>query len=153
MGPLGREGPVGWLRRGAYSAAVANWEPVPPTWVPLDSFPEIRDAMKGKVPGDAWGRVLPDEARGGFPAFVSEAFWITVPVFHVLRVAGFTLDVGGPDDTGTPTVVGHEKLRFDAVTGYDREAGTMTLADGRTVDVPVALVDSHLLGEGRARGW
>jgi hypothetical protein len=150
---VGCEVPARWGRGQAYSAAVANWEPVPPTWVPLNSFPEIRDAMKGKVPGDAWGRVLPDEARGGFPAFVSEAFWITNPVFHVLRVDGFTLDVGGPDDTATPAVVGHEKIRFDTVTGYDREAGTIALADGRTIDVPVALVDAQLLGEGQARGW
>jgi hypothetical protein len=132
---------------------VANWEPVPPTWVPLNSFPEIRDAMRNKVPADAWGRIVPDEARGGFPAFVAEAFWITTPVLHVLRVDGFTLDVGGPEDTGTPTVVGHEKVRFDDVTGYDRDAGTLQLTGDRRLDVPVALVDSHLLAEGRARGW
>ena len=150
---MGREVRVGRSRGGAYSAAVANWEPVPPTWVPLDSFPEIREAMKGKAPGDAWGRVLPDEERGGFPAFVSEAFWITTPVFHVLRVGGFTLDVGGPGDTATPTVTGHERIRFDAVTGYDREAGVLTLTDGRQVDVPAPLIDGQLMGEGRARGW
>ena len=132
---------------------MANWEPVPPTWVPLTTFPEIRDAMAGKVPSDAWGRVVPDEARGGFPAFVAEAFWITPPVFHVLRVDGFTLDVGGPDDVGTPAVTGHEKIRFDTVAGYDRDAGTVTLTDGRRADVPAALVDSYLQAEGTARGW
>ena len=129
---------------------MADWEPVPPTWVPLGTFPEVREAMAGKVPADAWGRVLPDEDRGGFPAFVAEAFWITAPVFHVLRVAGFTLDVGGPGDTGTSTVTGHERFRFDTVSGYDHEAGTMTFAGGRQLDVPVLLVDRFLSGEGLA---
>lgn len=132
---------------------MANWEPVPPTWVPLTSFPEIRDAMAGKVPADAWGRVVPDEARGGFPAFVAEAFWITPPVCHVLRVDGFTLDVGSADDVRTPAVTGHEKIRFDTVTGYDRAAGTLTVGEGRVLDVPAPLLDGYLRAEGTARGW
>jgi hypothetical protein len=44
-------------------------------------------------------------------------------------------------------------IRFDAVAGYDREAGVLTLADGRQVDVPAPVIDGQLMGEGRARGW
>lgn len=108
-----------------------------------------RQLMVMPVPEDAWSRALPDLPRGGFPAMIIEAFWISGPVVHLLRVDGFSL---GPGGHGERSVVGHDRISLEQFAGYSYDLGpgevgvTVDLVDGRQVDVPLFLIDSHLHG-------
>jgi hypothetical protein len=123
----------------------------PPNWIPLRDFPDIRAMLLLPVPEDAWGRVLPDESRGGFPAFIQEAFWITAPVMHLLRVDGFTFDqreqVHATDER---RILSHERISLEQIEDWTfdlngKMEGTVVLTgSGRRLDLPVPLIHSHL---------
>ena len=121
--------------------------------MPLRDFPEVREMMLIPVPLEAWGRMVPDEARGGFPFVVHEVFWITEPVFHLLRVDGFTLAQGEADGVDDRTLLSHERITFEQIERMhysltdENFGGTIELTGtGRRIDLPVPLMDSYLNG-------
>ncbi|SNR95464.1 hypothetical protein [Blastococcus mobilis] len=125
-------------------------------WPPADRWIPMKGTGMGEmllvpVPEDAFSRVLPDAARGGFPAMIVEAFWITEPVFHLLRVDGFTLDDAATDGVDERSVLGHERISLEQVLRYKYDlggelGGTVELVDGRHLEVPVMLIDSYRHG-------
>jgi hypothetical protein len=95
-------------------------------------------------------RVLPDESRGGFPAMIVEVFWITDPVFHLLRVDGFTLDTTA-DGSDERSIVSHRRISLEQVADYKFDlvgelGGTIELVGGEEVKLTVALLHSYLKG-------
>jgi hypothetical protein len=115
--------------------------PAPDVWLSVELVDPGWFLMH--VPDDAFFRVLPDESRGGWPASLADVFWITPPVFHILRVDGFTLE--GADGTDERSVLSHDRISLEVVDGYEVKlegelGGPVSLIDGRTVDVPVALL-------------
>ncbi|HEV7186571.1 MAG TPA: hypothetical protein VGN28_01620 [Blastococcus sp.] len=125
-------------------------------WMSLREFDDVRAALQVRVPEDAWGRIVADEERGGWPAVVQEVFWMTPPVFHVMRVGGFTWadDAPAPE----PVVLSHERIGFEQVEEFDYETdgtagGSVTLTgSGRRLDLPVLLMLSHLPSDRKIAG-
>ena len=121
-------------------------------WMPLREFDDVRGALPVRVPEDAWGRIVPHDERGGWPAVVQEVFWVTPPVFHLVRVGGFTWadDAPAPE----PVVLSNERIDLGQVESFDYETdgtaeGSVTLTgSGRRLDLPVLLMLSHLRGDG-----
>ncbi|MGZ4508224.1 MAG: hypothetical protein ACXVX8_01730 [Blastococcus sp.] len=122
-------------------------------WMPLREFDDVRGALQVRVPADAWGRIVPDDERGGWPAVVQEVFWVTPPVFHVVRVGGFTWADDAP--VPEPVVLSNERIGFEQIENFEYETdgtagGSVTLTgSGRRLDLPVLLMLSHLPGDGK----
>jgi len=133
-----------------------NEEALAARWMPLREFDDVRGALPVRVPEDAWGRIVPDEERGGWPAVVQEVFWVTPPVFHLVRVGGFTWADDAP--VPEPTVLSNDRIAFEQVETFDYETdgtagGSVTLTgSGRRLDLPVLLMLSHLAGDRKVSG-
>jgi hypothetical protein len=109
-------------------AVMAEGQGWPPAdmWIPLKGT-GMEDQLLVPVPADAFARSLPDGARGGFPMMIIEAFWITAPVFHLLRVDGFTMDSGDADGVDERTILSHERISLEQVLNYTYDLGPETL--------------------------
>ena len=111
-------------------------------WRPIDS--ETKGAFPFAVPDDAWIRALPDDSRGGLPAFVHEVAWVTPGVVHLASVDGFTLDDGAADGVDERSVLQHERIELSDVERADLPLesgnGTVVMKDGRQLPDPPAVL-------------
>lgn len=116
-------------------------------WRPLDD--EMRRSLLVQPPGEAWSRLLPDDARGGLPAFVVEVCWIDAHGLRRIAVDGFTMDSAAAHSVDERRLLDDlTVLRAtvaQATMPLNSDSGSIQLYDGTVYDgLPTNVVNEFM---------
>ncbi len=120
----------------------------PTPWIPQQALSGERASLPIPVPEDSWLRLIEDPARG-LPYLCMEAFWITDPVMHVARCAGWTAD-DHADGVDERALVSHERISMETIESYNYQftqtddSGEIVFTGGEIrTDLPLVPIMAH----------